>query len=79
MLPGRRQDPEKRRAMREIGIYSALPIMLGVGPALGWYLAHLARQHWNGPVWWEIVGAFIGLLAAARQIYKAIKQGSDQE
>jgi hypothetical protein len=75
MLPRRRQDPETRRSLREVGIYSAIPIMLGVGPALGWYVAHLARQRWDGPSWWEAVGVFVGLLAAFRQIYKAIKAG----
>jgi hypothetical protein len=77
MLPRRRMDPETRRRMREVGVFSALPIMLGVGPALGWYVGHLARERWDGPVWWEAAGAFIGLLAAVRQIYKAIKQGGD--
>lgn len=79
MLPRRRMDPEKRRSMREVGIYSALPIMLGVGPALGWYLGHLARKHWDGPLWWEVVGVFVGLLAAVRQVYKAIKQSQAPE
>jgi len=76
MLPRKRLDPESRRNMRDIGTYTAIPIMLAVGPAVGWYLGHLARQQWDGPVWWEVAGVFFGLAAAARQVYKAIKQGS---
>jgi len=76
MFPRRRLDPETRRSMRDVGIYTAIPIMLGVGPAVGWYLGHLARQQWGGSVWWEVGGVFFGLAAAARQVYKAIKQGS---
>jgi hypothetical protein len=77
MLPRRRNDPESRRNMRDIGIYTAIPIMLGVGPALGWYLGHLARQRWDGPVWWEVAGTLLGLASAIRQVYKTIKQGSE--
>lgn len=76
MLPRKRLDPESRRNMRDVGIYTAIPIMLGVGPAVGWYLGHLARKQWDGPVWWEVGGALFGLAAAFRQVYKAIKQGS---
>ncbi len=79
MLPRRRWNSDTRRSMREVGIYTAIPIMLGVGPAVGWYLGHLARQRWDGPVWWEVGGTLFGLAAAIRQVYKAIKEGSKHD
>ena len=69
-------DEENRRAMRDIGLYTSIPIMLGVGPALGWYLGHLAEKHWGGEPWWEIVGVLVGIAASARTIYKVLRQGS---
>ncbi|MEZ4388988.1 MAG: AtpZ/AtpI family protein [Candidatus Krumholzibacteriia bacterium] len=69
------QDDEQRRAMRE-GLYTSIPIMLGVGPALGWWLGKLAEGRWGGEPWWEVGGVLLGLAAAARQVYKAIRQGS---
>jgi F0F1-type ATP synthase assembly protein I len=79
MIPRRRWNSDTRRNMRDIGIYTAIPIMLGVGPAVGWYLGHLVRQQWGGSVWWEIGGTLFGLAAAIRQVYKAIKEGSKHD
>ena len=78
-MPRPRQDREKQRNMRDVGIYTAIPIMLGVGPALGWWLGKLAQTRWGGEPWGEIGGVLFGLAAAARQVYKIIKQGSEQE
>ena len=75
----RRPDPDddqRRRAMRDIGLYTSIPIMLGVGPALGWYLGYLAQKRWGGDPWWEVGGVLFGLAASIRTIYKVLKQGS---
>ena len=78
LRPGSRDD-ESRRAMRDIGLYTSIPIMLGVGPALGWYLGLLAQRRWGGAPWLEVAGVVFGLAAAVRQVYKVIKRGSEQE
>ena len=79
MLRPRSRDDESRRAMRDIGLYTSIPIMLGVGPALGWWLGQLAQRRWGGAPWLEVAGVLFGLAAAARQVYKVIKRGSEQE
>jgi hypothetical protein len=75
-MPRPRPDRESRRAMREIGLYTAIPIMLGVGPAVGWWLGRQAQQRWGGDPWWEVGGVLFGLAAAVRQIYKLLRQES---
>ncbi|HOX26814.1 MAG TPA: AtpZ/AtpI family protein [Candidatus Krumholzibacteria bacterium] len=75
-MPRPRPDDEKRRAMRDVGLYTTLPIIIGVGPALGWWLGHLAQKRWGGAPWLEVGGALFGLAAAARQVYKVVRQGS---
>ncbi len=75
----RKSDPESQRAMRDIGLYTTLPIILGVGPALGWWLGRLAQQRWGGEPWLEVVGVLFGLTAAGRQVYKVIREGSREE
>ena len=65
--------------MRDIGLYTTLPIILGVGPALGWWLGRLAQQRWGGEPWLEVVGVLFGLTAAGRQVYKVIREGSREE
>jgi len=69
-------DTESRRAMRDVGLYTSIPIMLGVGPAAGWWLGRLAQNRWGGEPWLEVGGVLFGLAAAIRQVYKVIKQGS---
>jgi len=76
MFRPRPDNDENRRAMRDVGLYTSIPIMLGVGPALGWWLGTLAEKRWGGEPWGEVVGVLFGLAAAVRQVYKAIKQGS---
>ncbi len=76
MFRPRPEDEESRRAMRDVGLYTSIPIMLGVGPAAGWWLGRLAQNRWGGDPWWEVGGVLFGLAAAARQVYKAIRQGS---
>ena len=71
-----RDNPERRRAMRDVGLYTSIPIMLGVGPAVGWYLGRLAQNRWGGDPWWEVGGVLFGLAASIRTIYKVIREGS---
>ena len=73
MRPSPNDTPDKglrRRARqaRDIGIYTAIPGMLLVGPVLGWLLGHWAGRRWGHAPTFETVGALLGLLAAARQI-----------
>jgi hypothetical protein len=48
--------------------------MLIVGPALGWFLGHLAAQEWGHREMFEACGLFLGLLASARQIWLLLKR-----
>ncbi len=74
------QEPWEKRArqIRDIGIYTAIPMMMIVGPALGYYLGHLAERKWGHAPWFSGGGALLGLVAAARQIYMIIKRGGDR-
>ena len=78
LRPGPRDD-ESRRAMRDIGLYTSIHIMLGVGPLLGWWLGKEAQQRWGGEPWLVVAGVVLGLAVAVRQVYKVIKRGSEQE
>jgi len=69
-------DEESRRAMRDIGLYTSIPIMLGVGPAVGWYLGSLVQQRLGGDPWWEVGGVLFGIAASIRTVYKVLRDGS---
>lgn len=73
-MPRSRPDRSNRNAMREVGLYTSIPIMLGLGPAVGWWLGRQVQQRWGGDPWWEVGGVLFGLAAVIRQIYKMLKQ-----
>ncbi len=69
------RDERRRKQFRDIGTYSAIPMMLVVGPALGYWLGHLAEKRWGHEPWFSAGGCIFGLVAAARQIWLLLKQG----
>ena len=72
--PGRLE--QKARQAREIGFYTAIPTMMFVGPALGWWLGHWAGGRWGHVGACETAGAVLGLLAAIRQIQLIFQRAS---
>ncbi len=75
----RRERDERGKRTRDIGIFTAIPMMLLAGPALGYLIGHWAGGRWGHQTTWQAVGAVVGLLAAARQIWSILKEhGSNQ-
>ncbi len=71
MLKGR---GDRGKQFRDIGIYTAIPMMMVVGPALGYWLGHLAEERWGHAPWLSAGGALFGLVAAFRQIWLILKR-----
>ncbi len=70
-----KQPGDRRgRQIRDIGAYTAIPTMLIVGPALGYFLGTLAEKRWDHAPWPSALGALFGLAAAARQIWLLVKR-----
>ncbi len=57
------------KQVRDIGSYTMIPMMMVAGPLLGFGLGYLAQRQWGGDPWPGIVGLFLGLAAAFRQIF----------
>ena len=60
------RDTQRRKQFREIGTYTAIPMMMIVGPALGYGLGYLAEQRWGHAPWFTVGGCIFGLAAAVR-------------
>ena len=60
---------ERGRQLRDVGTYTAIPMMLIAGPALGYFLGSLAADRWGHEPTFEAGGALLGLMASARQIW----------
>ena len=67
-MPGR--DPDQRgKLIRDIGTYTIIPMMMVVGPLLGWWLGSQIEARWGGHPWPSVGGALFGLAASVRQIF----------
>ena len=75
-MPWRRDDEADRRGLRDVGMYTTIPMMLLAGPALGYWLGLQAERRWGHDPWFAAAGALFGLAAAVRQIIRVIRQGS---
>ena len=69
-----KEDPNDKRGkqIRDIGTYTAIPMMLVVGPALGYFLGTLLEKKWDHAPWPSGLGAVFGLAAAGRQIWMLV-------
>ncbi len=76
MLDDRQDDKEARRGrqIRDIGSYTLIPMMMLVGPVLGFLIGKWVEKQWGYAPWPSTGGALFGLAAAVRQIYLILSQ-----
>lgn len=56
------------RSARDIGNYTLIPMMMVVGPAMGYLVGRWVEGRFGGEPWFGVGGIVFGLAAAARQI-----------
>jgi len=73
---GRRQG----KAAKDIGSYTLIPMMMIVGPVMGWLVGHWLEGRIGGAPWLGVVGILFGMAAAVRQIILMLqRRTSDKE
>ena len=65
----RKFSPATGKAARDIGMYTIIPMMMVVGPVIGYLLGHFLEGRLGGAPWLSVGGTLFGLVAAFRQIY----------
>lgn len=65
------------RAVRDIGNYTLIPMMMVVGPVMGYLVGHWAEGRFGGEPWFGVGGIVFGLAAAVRQIVIMLGRKSD--
>ena len=63
--------------LRQAGILTAIPFVLLVGPAVGYYLGAALDRRWSHAPWGMVAGSILGLLASARVTVEFIQQARD--
>ena len=72
-----RKRPEDREwgdGLRKVGMYTAIPAMMLVGPVLGWLGGSWLEGRWGHEPWPSVAGAVLGMVAAFRQVYLVFKR-----
>lgn len=67
----------KRFEFRQAGLLTAIPFVLLVGPALGYYLGTAVDRRWAHAPWGMAAGIVLGLLASSRVTIQLIRQSQD--
>jgi len=71
----RSSEPSTR--LQQAGLLTAIPFVLLVGPALGYYLGTAIDHRWHVAPWGMTVGLILGLLSSARVTAQTIRQAQD--
>ena len=65
---------ELSRRFQQAGLLTAIPFVLLVGPAIGYYLGTVLDARWSFAPWGLFAGIVFGLLASARVTSQLIRQ-----
>ena len=65
------------RLARQIGLLTAIPFVLLVGPALGYYVGNAADHRWHIAPWGMVIGVVFGFASSARVTAQFIKDARD--
>lgn len=77
-LAGAPTEEEAGRRVRDIGAYTIIPMMMFVGPAIGYLLGVGVERVLGGKPWVSLAGILWGLFAAFRQIYLMLKRRGEK-
>jgi F0F1-type ATP synthase assembly protein I len=68
-------DPDKRyRYLRLVGSLGTIPVMMGVGPLLGYYAGSWLDARLSTAPWLMIFMIILGFAAAVRYVVRLIRQ-----
>ena len=62
---------------QQAGLLTAIPCVLLVGPALGYYLGTAVDHRWPSSPWGVGLGLVVGLLASGRVTAQLIRQAQE--
>lgn len=72
-----RRDRQVVGWFRQAGLLTAIPIVLLVGPVLGYYLGTAIDRRWAHAPWGLALGIGLGLASSARVTIQLIRQARD--
>ncbi len=75
--PRRKQRPSKD--LRQIGLLTAVPMLLLVGPLIGYFAGDWADRYFGTEPYLSVLGVILGLASAGIETYNLVKKASATE
>ena len=65
--------------VKQIGTLTAIPVILIVGPLLGYFAGDWVDDRFHFFPWFTVLGLFLGFAAAGREIFHLLKVFLEEE
>ena len=62
---------------RQVSLLAAIPMLLLLGPLIGWWVGQYLDRRWDTEPWLMVVLIFLGFVASGRETWKLIKLASE--
>jgi ATP synthase protein I len=73
-----KKSDDKYSMYRQVGILTTIPIILAVGPILGYFIGNFLDEKLHTQPYLMIVFIFFGFVAAGKGVYNLIKRASEE-
>jgi F0F1-type ATP synthase assembly protein I len=74
----RKEQREKFRSMRQVGLLTSIPFLLLVSPLVGYWMGtHVDRWLHSSP-WGADIGVALGLAAGLREVVRVIRRAGEE-
>ena len=74
----KKPQEKKWKEFRRAGYLTAIPVLLAVGPVLGWFLGDFLDKKLGSAPWLSYAGILVGFVAAGREVYKLAKKAGEE-
>lgn len=62
---------------RQVSLLTAIPMLLVLGPIIGWWVGQYLDRRWDTEPWLMVVLIVLGFVASGRETWKLIKLASE--
>lgn len=70
------QDQDRFRGLRQVSLLTAIPILLVLGPIIGWWFGTFLDRRWGTEPYLMVLFIVLGFVASGRETWKLIKLAS---
>jgi len=70
------KDQDRFRGFRQVSLLTAIPVLLVLGPVIGWWFGSFLDRRWGTSPYLMMVFIVLGFVASGRETWNLIKLAS---